>query len=60
LVFEFLGLPSNTAHSESDLEEAIINNIQQFLLELGKGFSFVARQKHIKTEHSDFYIDNVL
>lgn len=42
-----------------ELEQALIDNLQQFLLELGKGFSFVARQKHIRTESSDFFIDLV-
>ncbi|MCL1973147.1 MAG: PDDEXK nuclease domain-containing protein [Endomicrobia bacterium] len=56
---EFLGLPSNSGYTEAQLEQAIIDNLQRFLLELGKGFAFIARQQHIKTEHSDFYIDLV-
>ncbi|MDR1195612.1 MAG: PDDEXK nuclease domain-containing protein [Endomicrobium sp.] len=56
---EFLGLPSNSGYTEAQLEQAIIDNLQKFLLELGKGFAFIARQQHIKTEHSDFYIDLV-
>ena len=44
---------------ESKLEQAIINNLQTFLLELGKGFSFVARQKHIRFGDDDFYVDLV-
>ena len=58
-VLEFLGLPSNTAYSESHLEQAIINEMQKFLLELGKGFAFVDRQQLIRTETSEFYIDLV-
>jgi predicted nuclease of restriction endonuclease-like (RecB) superfamily len=58
-VLEFLGLPSNAGYTENNLENAIISNLQKFMLELGKGFAFVARQQHIKTEHSDFYIDLV-
>jgi predicted nuclease of restriction endonuclease-like (RecB) superfamily len=58
-VLEFLELPANTCYSESKLEGALLNNIQKFLLELGKGFAFVARQRLIRTETSDFYIDLV-
>ncbi len=58
-VLEFLDLKENPNFYESELESALIEKIQDFLLELGKGFAFVARQKHIKTEHSDFYIDLV-
>jgi len=58
-VLEFLNLPTNKAYTEQQLEQALIDNIQHFLLELGKGFSFVARQKHIRTETSDFFIDLV-
>ena len=58
-VLEFLGLPDAPSLHESDLEQAIIDNLQAFLLELGKGFSFVARQKHIRFEDDDFYIDLV-
>jgi predicted nuclease of restriction endonuclease-like (RecB) superfamily len=49
-VLEFLGLPNNAAYTESELEKAIIDHMQQFLLEFGKGFAFVARQKLIRTE----------
>jgi predicted nuclease of restriction endonuclease-like (RecB) superfamily len=56
-VLEFLDLPDSPALHEKDLENAIINNLQMFLLELGKGFSFVARQKHIRFDDDDFYID---
>jgi len=58
-VFEFLGLPSNKGYAETELEQAIINEMQKFLLELGKGFAFVDRQQHIRTETQDFYIDLV-
>ncbi|MHB9026403.1 MAG: PDDEXK nuclease domain-containing protein [Armatimonadota bacterium] len=57
-ILEFLGLPDSRELHESALEEAIINNLQAFLLELGKGFSFVARQKHIRFEE-DYYVDLV-
>ena len=56
-ILEFLGI--NKREKESKLERAIIDNMQQFLLELGRGFSFVGRQMHIATELSDFYIDLV-
>jgi predicted nuclease of restriction endonuclease-like (RecB) superfamily len=58
-VLEFLNLPTSKAYTELELEQALIDNLQQFLLELGKGFSFVARQKHIRTETADFFIDLV-
>ena len=58
-VLEFLDLKDNKSFRESELESALIDKIQEFLLELGKGFAFVARQKRIKTELSDFYIDLV-
>ena len=58
-VLEFLNLPTSKAYTEQQLEQALIDNIQHFLLELGKGFSFVARQKHIRTETADFFIDLV-
>jgi len=58
-VLEFLDLPEDMAGKETELEKAIINNLQSFLLELGKGFSFVARQLRISTETSHFYIDLV-
>lgn len=50
-VAEFIGLASNSDFTETDLESAIIGNLQKFLLELGKGFSFVARQKLVRTEN---------
>jgi len=58
-VLEFLNIPANYAYTEKQLEQSLIDNLQQFLLELGKGFAFVARQKHIRTEASDFFIDLV-
>lgn len=58
-VLEFLGLPDSPSLHESDLEQAIIDNLQSFLLELGKGFCFVARQKRISFDDNDFYIDLV-
>jgi len=58
-VLEFLGMPDSMQFRESDLEQAIIDNLKDFILELGKGFAFVARQKRITTETSDFYIDLV-
>lgn len=58
-VLEFLQLPPNKDFYEKDIEEAIISKLQQFILELGKGFSFVARQKRISAEDDHFYIDLV-
>lgn len=58
-IFEFLGLNPNEKSSEKDIETAIIDHIQKFLLEFGKGFAFVAMQQHISTDTSDFYIDLV-
>lgn len=58
-VLEFLQLPENEKLKESKLEQAIINELQKFLLEMGKGFSFVARQMRISTETSHFYLDLV-
>ncbi|MCK7555794.1 PDDEXK nuclease domain-containing protein [Chitinophaga sedimenti] len=58
-ILEFLGLDDPAIYSESDIESAIIANIQSFLLELGTGFCFVARQYRIKTETKQFYIDLV-
>lgn len=59
MVLEFLDLPDDPNLHENKLEEAIITNLQSFLLELGKGFSFVARQKHIRFDGEDFYLDLV-
>jgi predicted nuclease of restriction endonuclease-like (RecB) superfamily len=58
-IFEFLGLQADVKNTENSIETAIIENIQQFLLEFGKGFAFVARQQHIVTDTSDFFIDLV-
>ncbi len=58
-IFEFLGLPMDTRQTEADIETALISHIQQFLMELGKGFAFVARQQHIVTDTADFFIDLV-
>lgn len=58
-VLEFLNLPTHLAYTEAELEKALIDNLQQFMLELGKGFAFVARQQCIRTETSDFFIDLV-
>jgi predicted nuclease of restriction endonuclease-like (RecB) superfamily len=58
-IFEFLGLPTHTKNTEFAIETAIIDHIQKFLLEFGKGFAFVARQQHIVTDTSDFFIDLV-
>jgi predicted nuclease of restriction endonuclease-like (RecB) superfamily len=58
-IFEFLGLSEDTRLHENDLESALIANLRDFLLELGRGFSFVGRQFRISTETSHFYIDLV-
>lgn len=58
-VLEFLNLPTSKSYTEAQLEKGLIDNLQEFLLELGKGFAFVARQKHIRTETQDFFIDLV-
>lgn len=59
VVLEFLGLPNAGSVLETDLEQALINQLQGFLLELGKGFAFIARQQRISTDSKDFYIDLV-
>lgn len=59
VVAEFLGLVRNTDFSETELESSIITHIQNFVMELGKGYAFVARQQHIRTDMGDFYIDLV-
>lgn len=58
-ILEFLNLPDSPILYESQLEQSIIDNLQSFLLELGRGFSFVARQKHIRMDDDDFYVDLV-
>lgn len=59
IIAEFLGFSSDTDYTESDLEKSILSNLQKFLMELGKGYAFVARQQHIHTEKQDYYIDLV-
>ena len=59
VVAEFLGFNNNSKYSESDLEQSIIDHLIPFLMELGKGFALVDRQKHIHTEKEDYYIDLV-
>ena len=59
IIAEFLGMREDTSYLESDLEQCIIDNLQKFLMELGKGYAFVARQQHIHTEKEDYYIDLV-
>lgn len=59
VIAEFLGLETRIDVKEQELETAILNNLSKFLMELGKGYAFVARQQHIKTEKEDYYIDLV-
>ena len=59
VVAEFLGLAPNTQFSETQLETAIIDHMQKFIMEMGKGYAFVARQQHIRTDMGDFFIDLV-
>lgn len=59
VVLEFLGLPESSRLVESDLEEALITNLQTFLLEMGKGFAFVARQQRLTLDGDHFYVDLV-
>jgi hypothetical protein len=59
VVMEFLGLPESHRLVESQLEQALIDNLQHFLLELGKGFAFVGRQERITVDGDHFYIDLV-
>ena len=59
VVAEFLGLAQNVKFSETELESTIISHLQKFIMELGKGYAFVARQQHIRTDMGDFYIDLV-
>ena len=58
-ILEFLDLKENKSYHENELEQALINNLQDFLLEMGKGFSFVARQKRITIDGDHYYIDLV-
>ena len=59
VIAEFLGMQEDISYHESELEQCIINNLQKFLMELGKGYAFVDRQQHIHTEKEDYYIDLV-
>jgi predicted nuclease of restriction endonuclease-like (RecB) superfamily len=59
VVAEFLGFKEDSSFTESQLESRILDNIREFLMELGKGYAFVARQQHIHTEKEDYYIDLV-
>lgn len=59
VVVEFLGLTLDASFNETKLESSIITNLQKFLMEMGKGYAFVARQQHIHTEKQDYYIDLV-
>lgn len=59
VVVEFLGLTPDISFTETKLEASIITNLQKFLMEMGKGYAFVARQQHIHTEKKDYYIDLV-
>ncbi|WPU98448.1 PDDEXK nuclease domain-containing protein [Mucilaginibacter sp. cycad4] len=59
MVLEFLGLKPEAAYYEKDLENALITHLQEFMLELGNGFSFVARQKRIHLDGDDFFVDLV-
>ncbi len=59
VIAEFLGFRQEATFTESELETSIINNLQKFIMELGKGYAFVARQQHIHTEKEDYYIDLV-
>ena len=59
MITEFLGLSPDASFTESTLESSILSNLQKFLMELGKGYAFVARQQHIHTEKQDYYIDLV-
>ena len=60
VVLEFLGLPERTQWRERDLEQAIIDHLQEFMLELGRGFCFVARQQRITLDDDHFFVDLVL
>ena len=59
VMLEFLGVPGTGRLLEADLEQALLNNLQAFLLELGRGFAFVARQYRLSTESKDFFVDLV-
>ena len=59
MVAEFMGFRQRTDFSETEFEQALIDNLEKFILELGRGFAFVERQQHIVTDTSDFFIDLV-
>ena len=59
VVAEFLQLPSNASFTESELEKAILHHLKEFLLEMGRGFAFMAEQYHISTDAGDFFVDLV-
>ena len=59
VIAEFLSLSTDTSFTETQLESSIISNLQKFLMELGKGYAFIARQQHIHTEKQDYFIDLV-
>lgn len=59
VIAEFLGYSLDINYSETELESSIINNLQKFLMELGKGYAFVSMQQHIHTEKEDYFIDLV-
>lgn len=59
MITEFLGLGIDSTFTETDLETSILSNIQKFLMELGKGYAFIARQQHIHTDKHEYYIDLV-
>ena len=58
-ILEFLGIPENHKYSEKELEQKIIDNLQMFLLELGKGFTFVKRQFRMTLDNEHYYVDLV-
>lgn len=59
VIAEFLGYSLDNRYTETELETSVINNLQKFMMELGKGYAFVARQQHIHTEKEEYYIDLV-
>jgi predicted nuclease of restriction endonuclease-like (RecB) superfamily len=59
VIAEFLGFKEDASFTESELESRILDNIREFLMEMGKGYAFLARQQHIHTEKEDYYIDLV-
>ena len=59
MVAEFMGFHRDTIYSETELEQALIDNLEKFILELGRGFAFVERQQHIVTDTAEFFIDLV-